>query len=143
MGSNGSAEDALSQSVYTEPDEALRFAMDSGCDALAIAIGTAHGVYREAPRLSYDALSAIANVCSTPLVLHGGSGLTDEAFQETIRRGISKINIFTHNNLAAARAAHDAYTGQTGAFELMGPVTQAVQRETMRLIRVFGSDGKA
>ncbi len=143
VGSNGSAEDALSQSVYTEPDEALRFAMDSGCDALAIAIGTAHGVYREAPRLSYDALSAIANVCSTPLVLHGGSGLTDEAFQETIRRGISKINIFTHNNLAAARAAHDAYTGQTGAFELMGPVTQAVQRETMRLIRVFGSDGKA
>lgn len=143
VGSNGSAEEAINRSVYTEPDEALRFVQQSGCDALAVAIGTAHGVYRVAPRLSYDALRAIAAICETPLVLHGGSGLSDAAFQETIRCGISKINIFTHNNLTAARAAHAAFSEQTGAYELMRPVVQAVQHETMRLIRVFGSEGKA
>lgn len=143
VGSNGSAEEAVNRSVYTEPADAVRFARESGCDALAVAIGTAHGVYRETPRLSYDALSAIAAACDTPLVLHGGSGLSDEAFRETIRRGISKVNIFTHNNLTAARAAHAAFTPETGAFELMGAVTAAVRQETMHLIRVFGSDGKA
>lgn len=143
VGSNGSAEEAVNRSVYTEPADAARFARESGCDALAVAIGTAHGVYRETPKLSYDALSAIAAACDTPLVLHGGSGLSDEAFRETIRRGISKVNIFTHNNLTAARAAHAAFTPETGAFELMGAVTAAVRQETMHLIRVFGSDGKA
>lgn len=143
VGSNGSAEEAVNRSVYTEPADAARFARESGCDALAVAIGTAHGVYHETPKLSYDALSAIAAACDTRLVLHGGSGLSDEAFRETIRRGISKVNIFTHNNLTAARAAHAAFTPETGAFELMGAVTAAVRQETMRLIRVFGSDGKA
>ena len=143
VGSNGSAEDALSKSIYTQPEEALTFAEQSGCDALAIAIGTAHGVYREAPQLNLDVLSRVSAACETPLVLHGGSGLSDEDFRACIAGGISKINIFTSLNLAAARAAHAQFTATSGAFELMPSAIEAVKAETMRLIRVFGSDGKA
>lgn len=143
VGSNGSAEEALAQSVYTQPEEALRFAAESGCDALAVAIGTAHGVYAAAPRLDLECLARIAAACETPLVLHGGSGLSDDAFRACVAGGISKINIFTHNNLAAARAAHAHFSEAMGAFELMPFVTEAVKQATMHHMRVFGSDGRA
>lgn len=143
VGSNGNAEEAVAQTVYTQPADALRFAGESGCDALAVAIGTAHGVYAQKPRLNLDCLAQIAAACPTPLVLHGGSGLSDDQFRACVAGGISKINIFTHNNLAAARAAHDNWTGTIGAFELMPLVAEAVKRETMHHMRVFGSDGKA
>lgn len=143
VGSNGSAEEAINQSIYTQPEEALEFAAESGCDALAVAIGTAHGVYKEKPKLNLDCLRSIAGACETPLVLHGGSGLSDDDFRACVAGGISKINIFTHNNLTAARAAHAAFSEKTGAFELMNIVTEAVKRETIHHIQVFGSDGKA
>lgn len=143
VGSNGSAEGALSQNVYTQPEEALAFAEASGCDALAVAIGTAHGVYKAAPHLDLTSLTRIASACETPLVLHGGSGLSDADFRACIAAGISKVNIFTANNLIAARAAHARFCETTGAFELMPVITQAVKSETMRLMRVFGSEGKA
>lgn len=143
VGSNGSAEEGIAKTVYTDPQDALRFAAESGCDALAVAIGTAHGVYKETPRLDLDCLARIAAACPTPLVLHGGSGLSDGDFRACVAGGISKINIFTHNNLAAARAAHDQWSTERGAFELMPLVTEAVRRETAHHMRVFGSDGKA
>ena len=143
VGSNGSAEEAVARTVYTDPGDAVRFAAESGCDALAVAIGTAHGVYTTPPVLSLDALRAIAAACPTPLVLHGGSGLSDADFRACVAGGISKINIFTHNNLAAARAAHARFTQSTGAFELMPIITEAVKAETMHHMRVFGCDGKA
>ena len=143
VGSNGSAEEAIAQTIYTQAPDALRFAAESGCDALAVAIGTAHGVYKEKPKLNLSCLREIAAACPTPLVLHGGSGLSDEDFAACVAGGISKVNIFTHNNLAAAKAAHDAWNEHLGAFELMPLVAEAVKRETMHHIRVFGSDGKA
>lgn len=143
VGSNGSAEDDISRTVYTDPADAVRFAGESGCDALAVAIGTAHGVYTQTPVLNLDCLARIAAACPTPLVLHGGSGLSDEDFRACVANGISKVNIFTHNNLAAARAANSHFNQSTGAFELMPVITEAVKRETMHHMRVFGSDGKA
>ncbi|HIU31761.1 MAG TPA: class II fructose-bisphosphate aldolase [Candidatus Caccousia avistercoris] len=143
VGSNGSAEEAVARTVGTQLSDALRFAEESGCDALAVAIGTAHGVYKEKPRLELELLASIAGACRTPLVLHGSSGLSDDDFRACIAHGISKINIFTHNNLAAARAAHARFDETTGAFELMPFITEAVKRETMRHMLVFGSDGRA
>ena len=143
VGSNGSAEDDISRTVYTDPADAVRFAGESGCDALAVAIGTAHGVYTQTPVLNLDCLARIAAACPTPLVLHGGSGLSDEDFRACVANGISKVNIFTHNNLAATRAANSHFNQSTGAFELMPVITEAVKRETMHHMRVFGSDGKA
>ena len=129
--------------IYTRAEDAARFTEETGCDALAVAIGTAHGVYKEKPKLSFGALEQIAAACPTPLVLHGGSGLSDDDFRRIVACGISKINIFTDNNLAAARAAHEAYTGSTGLFELAPVMAEAVRAKTAYLIRVFGSDGKA
>lgn len=143
VGSNGSAEEGIAKTVYTEPDSALYYAAESGCDALAVAIGTAHGVYEAKPVLSIDVLKKIAGACTVPLVLHGGSGLSDDAFRECIAGGISKINIFTHNNLTAARAAYQSFSDKTGAFELMPYITESVRHETMHLIDVFGSAGRA
>ena len=143
VGSNGSAEAESEASMYTEPAEALAFARESGCDALAVAIGTAHGVYAKTPKLDLERLRAIAAVCPCPLVLHGGSGLSPEAFRACIDGGISKVNIFTHNNLAAARAAHAHLSENTGAVELMPHIVEAVRQETMRHIRIFRSDGRA
>ncbi len=143
VGSNGSAEEAIAKTIYTNPDDALLFALESGCDALAVAIGTAHGVYTVKPVLSLDVLKKIEDACSVPLVLHGGSGLSDRDFSEVITAGISKINIFTHNNLTAAQAAHRMYSETIGAFELMPYITESVKKETMHLIDVFGSAGRA
>ena len=93
--------------------------------------------------LNLDCLRSIAGACEVPLVLHGGSGLSDDDFRACVAGGISKINIFTHNNLTAARAAQAAFTQKTGAFELMPIIVEAIKQETMHHIKVFGSDGKA
>ncbi len=143
VGSNGSAEESIAKTVYTTPEDALRFAAESNCDALAVAIGTAHGVYTEKPVLSIEVLKEIARSCTLPLVLHGGSGLSDAAFKECIEGGISKINIFTHNNLTAARTAYLNYSDRTGAFELMPLIAASIMKETMHLIDVFCSAGRA
>ncbi|MEG2020340.1 MAG: class II fructose-bisphosphate aldolase [Oscillospiraceae bacterium] len=143
VGSNGSAEEKIAKTVYTEAADALTFAENSDCDALAVAIGTAHGVYAEKPVLDIACLAKIAQACNIPLVLHGGSGLSNSDFQACVKNGISKINIFTDNNLTAARAAVKAFTNETGAFELMPHISAAVKLATMERIRVFGSDGKA
>ena len=144
VGSNDLSGDVkAAESVYTRPEDARRFAEETQCDALAVAVGTAHGVYEAPPVLSFDVLREIRDLCPTPLVLHGGSGLSDADFRRCVQDGISKINIFTHNNLAAARAAQACYHEKTGAFEWMTVIEEAVMRETMRHIRIFGSEGKA
>jgi len=80
---------------YTDPDQSVDFVAKTGVDALAVSIGTAHGVYREVPKLDINRLRAIRAKSSVPLVLHGGSGLSDLDFRNCIQAGISKINIYT------------------------------------------------
>lgn len=129
-------------SIYTQPEEARDFVSRTRVDALAVAIGTAHGAYKEKPKLDIQRLSQIAGMVPTPLVLHGGSGLTDEDFQNCVANGIAKINIFTDINCAAARAAHDNYREGRGLTDLQNEITQAVKQETMKKMRVFGSAGR-
>ena len=93
------------EGIYTQPEQARDFVERTGVDALAVAIGTAHGAYKEKPKLDIGRLSQIAHTVSTPLVLHGGSGLSDEDFKNCVANGICKVNIFTDINCAAARAA--------------------------------------
>ena len=143
VGANYNPDDPSSESLYTAPADAARFAEETGCDALAVAIGTAHGVYKVKPVLDIRRLSEIAAATPVPLVLHGGSGLSDEDFHATVTNGISKINIYTDNNLAAGKAAHDCYREGMGAYEMMPCITEAVRAATVRRIRVFGSAGMA
>ena len=90
-----SIEGGVTKITYTNPADAKRFVEETGVDALAIAIGTAHGIYPKGfvPKLKLDLLTEIRNTVSTPLVLHGGSSNKDEEIAESVKRGICKINI--------------------------------------------------
>lgn len=100
------------QDRYTRPEEAARFARETGVDALAISIGNAHGNYRMMPKLQFEILEKIRQEVECPLVLHGGSGIPDEDFMKAIDRGIRKINIATALLNAQTKAAEEILRGE-------------------------------
>lgn len=103
LGKVGGKEDDLDGdkgSTYTDPQEARVFVEKTGADSLAVAIGTAHGLYKGEPKLDLDRLSEIARVVSVPLVLHGASGVPDETVRQAIARGICKVNYATELRIA-------------------------------------------
>ena len=132
---------------YTTPEEAIEFVKATGVDALAVAIGTAHGAYKSAPKLDIDRLAQIRSKLDTPLVLHGGSGLSDDDFRNTIANGIAKVNIFTDMCVAAEIAmrdnAKDGSSGMWGYLETRNKKVEAIKEVVKNKILLFGSDGKA
>ena len=102
LGKVGGKEDDLDggDGGYTDPKEALEFVQKTGVNSLAVAIGTAHGVYKGEPKLDLDRLVEISKVVDVPLVLHGASGLSEEAVKESIKRGICKVNFATDLRIA-------------------------------------------
>ena len=103
LGKVGGKEDDLDggdENPYTDPQQAKEFAERTGVTSLAIAIGTAHGIYKGIPKLDLDRLSEIREVVSIPLVLHGASGVPDDAVRESVRRGICKVNFATELRIA-------------------------------------------
>jgi fructose-bisphosphate aldolase class II len=136
--------EAAPSAFYTDPEKAKDFAQKTGVDALAIAVGTAHGAYKFPPKLDFERIAAIASLISTPLVLHGGSGLSDNDFKQAIRCGISKVNIFTDINIRSVEAALRQFNSmEKGLTDLMPAVVEAVKQETMKKMRLFGSDARA
>lgn len=124
--------------LYTDPQQALEFATRTGVDALAIAVGTAHGAYKLPPKLDFERIHQIADLVDCGLVLHGGSGLTEEDFRRAIQEGINKINIFTDINMAAAKAAYDSY--QNGGIlltDMQPKMIEAVKQATMKKMNIF------
>ena len=91
-------------SIYTDPDAAVKFVNDTGIDALACAFGTAHGFYKDAPKLDFDRLSQIESLINVPIVLHGGSGVSEDDYREVIKRGVRKVNYYTYMAKAGAEA---------------------------------------
>lgn len=130
-------------SIYTDPIQAKYFAEQTHCDALAIAIGTSHGAYKNTPRLDFERLHEISTMIPTPLVLHGGSGLSNQDFQACISNGISKVNIFTDVNCAALDAAVANYQKGKGLSDVLNDITEAVKQATMVKMRLFSCEGKA
>ena len=108
-------------------------------DALAVAIGTAHGTYKSTPKLALDVLEAIAAKVSVPLVLHGGSGLSEQDFRNCIARGIAKVNIFTDISIAAEKAAYEHYAPGVGYHKIMPAVVNAIKEATKEKMRIFDS----
>ena len=118
---------------YTDPKMAKDFVDKTGVDALAIAVGTAHGAYKLPPKLDFERIHTIANTVDVPLVLHGGSGLTDNDFKRAIQEGISKINIFTDINVAAVEAEFRKFeTMNKGIIDLIPAAVEAVKQETLK-----------
>jgi fructose-bisphosphate aldolase class II len=129
---------------FTEPDAVVRFVEETGVDFLAIAIGTAHGLYDGEVNLALDLLAEIRERVEIPLVLHGGSGLSDEQFQACVAGGIQKVNIFT--NLAVAstrRMVENARSEEANLHSMLAQVREGFRQECERLLDVFGTTGKA
>lgn len=99
----GTAEEA--GAVYTDPDQAREFVEETGADILACSFGTVHGLYKGQPHLSFDVLRAIRERIDIPLVMHGGSGVSDEDYRKAIDAGIRKINYYTYGVKFAGEAA--------------------------------------
>ncbi len=129
--------------LYTTPEDAVRYAEDTGVDALAVAIGTAHGVYKTTPHLDIERLAAIRKALDTPLVLHGGSGLSDSDFRATVREGITKINIFTDLDIAGTKGQRAALAENMSYCDVRNTVREYITEAAMHKIKLFGSDGKA
>lgn len=123
----------------TDPDDAVVYARETGIDALAVAIGNAHGNYPVAPTLAFDVLEKIHEKVDIPLVLHGGSGITDKDFQRAISLGIRKVNIATasFNSLTAHVEKYMASTDKHNFFDLNEAMVQGTYENVKRHILVF------
>ena len=123
----------------TDPDDAVVYARETGIDALAVAIGNAHGNYPVAPTLAFDVLEKIHEKVDIPLVLHGGSGITDKDFQRAISLGIRKVNIATasFNSLTAYVEKYMESTDKHNFFDLNEAMVQGTYENVKRHILVF------
>ena len=129
----------------TDPDDAVVYARETGIDALAVAIGNAHGNYPVAPTLAFDVPEKIHEKVDIPLVLHGGSGITDKDFQRAISLGIRKVNIATasFNSLTAHVEKYMASTDKHNFFDLNEAMVQGTYENVKRHILVFNEPYQA
>jgi len=129
---------------FTDPKVAKDYVEKTKVDALAIAVGNAHGAYKLPPKLDFERIKTISNIVDVPLVLHGGSGLTDDDFKKAINCGISKVNIFTDINVAAVKAEFSKFTDMNkGIIDLIPAAVEAVKNETVSKMELFSSNNKA
>ena len=139
----GSSHLADPSAFFTDPKMAKDYVDKTGVDALAIAVGNAHGAYKLPPKLDFERIRTIAKTVDVPLVLHGGSGLTDNDFKQAIKEGISKVNIFTDINVAAVKAEFSRFTDMNkGIIDLIPAAVEAIKQESMKKMELFGSVGK-
>lgn len=129
----------------TKPDDAVRFAAETEVDALAVAIGNAHGNYKSTPKLRFDILEECAKRVSAPLVLHGGTGISEEDFIRCAKTGIKKINIATATFDSVEKSVHDCYNENkiNGYYDLQGAEVEGAYLNAKRHILIFGTDNKA
>lgn len=137
-GGEGGTDDGIEE-MYTKVEQVIDFNRRAEIDALAVAIGTAHGKYKTKPVLDINRLAEIYAVSDKPLVLHGGSGLSDDDFRNTIANGIRKINICTEMCIAA----REAYLASANHEILFDDAKNAVKRVVQGKMQLFGSSNKA
>lgn len=143
----GKEEDVIAEgSIYTNPKEAKEFVEISKVDLLAIAIGTAHGVYKDTPKLNYEIIKEIREVLpETPLVLHGSSGLSDEQLRLSVAAGINKVNLDTELKQAYIKGFMDYLGDNPKDYDLrkiFGEARNICKNEIMKKIKACGADNK-
>ncbi len=129
---------------YTNPAVAADFVARTGVDALAVAVGNAHGDYKFPPKLDFERITEIEKATGVPLVLHGGSGLSDNDFREAVKRGVSKINIFTDLDKAGRAGVEKGLAaGANTLMQLIPYEIDAMKAVVREKIELFGWGGKA
>lgn len=129
-------------SAYTNPDDAVKFVEATGIDSLAVAIGTAHGLYKGTPHLDFDRLTEIRKKVSIPLVLHGASDVPDELVQKAISLGICKVNVATDLKIPFSNAVKKYFKENPDANDprkYMTPGKKAMAQIVKHKITVCGS----
>lgn len=150
LGKIGGTEDDITvserEALFTDPGEAGFFVRETGVDALAVAVGTAHGQYKGVPELDFNRLEKIKSEAKIPIVLHGSSGVPDEAIREAIRLGVRKVNIDTNIREAFTAAARKVLTVNPQEIDprkVLAPAREAAIAVIREKIRIFGSANKA
>lgn len=129
----------------TKPEDAVKFENETGVDALAIAIGNAHGNYKSTPKLRFDILSEVEQKTHTPLVLHGGTGISPDDFVRCSKTGIKKINIATATFDRVEQSVRSAYENGSinGYYDLQGAEVEGAYQNAKKHILIFATDNKA
>jgi fructose-bisphosphate aldolase class II len=150
LGKIGGTEDHITvderEATMTDPEEARIFVEETGVDSLAIAVGTAHGVYRGEPKIDFDRIKAIRELVDVPLVLHGSSGVPEESLRRAISLGISKINIDTDVRATFAKGVKEFLLENPDEIDprkILGPARKAMKEAIKKKIEIFGSVDKA
>lgn len=147
LGSIGGVEDDIEslEGRLTDPEQAASFVEQTGVDALAVAIGNCHGLYKGPVRLDFDRLAAIRARVGAPLVLHGGSDIPDDLVRQAVVGGIRKFNIGTEVKLAFTGAIKEVIAAggpSADPRDLLGPAREAVRELARHKIQLFGSSGR-
>ncbi|HHW07120.1 MAG TPA: class II fructose-1,6-bisphosphate aldolase [Clostridia bacterium] len=150
LGKIGGTEDDISVSDWeaslTDPEEAKYFVEQTGVDALAVAIGTAHGRYKGVPKLDFARLEKIRALTQVPIVLHGSSGVPDEAIRQAVALGVRKINIDTNIREAFVKGVKEVIAKNPDEIDprkILGPAKEEMIAIIREKIRLFGSSGQA
>ena len=150
LGTIGGVEDDLDvaeeDAALAKPEEAIRFWQETKVDYMAIAVGTAHGMYKGEPKIHFDIIEEVAKNIEAPIVLHGGSGVPDEAIREAIKRGVGKINVNTENQVACTETIRKILAEKPNEIDprkYLGPAREAIKQTVIEKIRLFGSSNRA
>lgn len=129
------------EAYYTDANEAKFFVEKTGIDALAIAFGTAHGFYKSQPKLSFEVVSEVRKITGLPLVMHGGSGVSEEGFKKAIESGIRKINYYSYMSMAGYIAVEDLIKTNSTKYlhDLEYAAMKAMKEDVKKAIKVFSN----
>jgi fructose-bisphosphate aldolase class II len=150
LGTIGGVEDDISvdeeDANLAKPEEAIRFYEETGVDCLAIAVGTAHGMYAGEPNIRFDIIEKVASAIPVPVVLHGGSGVPDDMIRRSIQAGVGKINVNTENQVACTDAIREVLNKDSKVYDprkYLGPARTAMVEVVKSKILLFGSNNQA
>ena len=132
--------------MYTDPDQAKQFVDETGVDALAIAIGTAHGVYKGEPELDFERLKTIKGLIDMPVVLHGASGISAKDLKTGVKHGVNKVNVNTAFQQAFTARVKEIFAEKPELYDprkYCGPGRDAITEKVKQKIKTLGSDGQA
>ncbi|MFB6365618.1 class II fructose-1,6-bisphosphate aldolase [Paenibacillus elgii] len=150
LGTIGGVEDDISvdesDANLAKPEEAIRFYEETGVDCLAIAVGTAHGMYAGEPNIHFDIIEKVSKAIPVPVVLHGGSGVPDEMIRKSIEAGVGKINVNTENQVACTQMIREVLNKDAKVYDprkYLTPARKAMVEVVKSKIQLFGSANQA
>lgn len=132
-------------SLFTQPDEAVRFVQETGVDSVAVAFGNVHGLYKGLPMLDFDRLEKLRKAVTIPLVMHGGSGISGDDFKKVIRLGINKVNIFSEISLQSTKVLYELIqknNGNSHIEEILSEAQESINNLIFSYIKLFNNSVK-